>query len=93
MKTVVIFLFAFAMFSAVSSTCWDDWSRCTGWSSGFGGILWNSCPERCACLGYETGECKDVPNTCSLLPSSVLVSQCQCRGVLTGPKPSWCGIW
>ena len=92
MKTLIIFLFASAMISAVSCTCWDDWSRCTGWSMAFNGILWQKCPQRCQCSGYATGNCRDVLNTCSLLPSSVLIGQCRCSGTLSGPKPSWCGV-
>jgi hypothetical protein len=92
MKAVIIFLFAFATFSAVSSSCWTDWSRCSQWSSGFGGILWQKCSQRCVCLGFANGVCRDVKNTCSLLPTSTTVGQCRCSGVRTGSKPRWCGF-
>lgn len=92
MKTILVFLFAFAIISTASCTCWEDWSRCSEWSSAFSGILWQKCPQRCICAGHETGTCVEVYNTCSLLPTNYKVSQCRCSGVRKGPKPSWCGF-
>ncbi|KAL3852597.1 hypothetical protein ACJMK2_016216 [Sinanodonta woodiana] len=71
----------------VLKDCWDTWSRCTGWSSGATGILWQSCEDRCKCKGYATGSCKEVPSKCPLTNEAW---QCQCSGTLTGQKPNSC---
>jgi hypothetical protein len=44
------------------SDCWETWSRCSTWSSGLTGIAWQSCPQRCQCLGWETGTCEERPS-------------------------------
>ncbi|CAG2112711.1 unnamed protein product [Medioppia subpectinata] len=80
------------MVAMSSSTCWDDWSRCTGWSSAFGGILWQKCNQRCVCLGYSSGACVEAPTTCAGLRSGTMVSQCQCRGKKGNPPSSGCGL-
>ncbi|CAG2106862.1 unnamed protein product [Medioppia subpectinata] len=79
------------MVAISSSSCWDDWSRCTGWSSAAGGILWKKCNERCVCMNYKSGVCVEVSTTCAGLPSSTMVSQCQCKNQLGPPPSSGCG--
>ncbi|KAL3852593.1 hypothetical protein ACJMK2_016212 [Sinanodonta woodiana] len=69
--------------------CWNTWSRCTKWSSGATGILWQSCEDRCKCQGYATGTCKTVSSNCPLTNEAW---QCQCSGTRSGSKPSWCGF-
>lgn len=42
-----------------SASCYEAWSRCTGWSSGGTGILWKTCAGRCQlCQGRASGTCK-----------------------------------
>nr|AEC50045.1 theromacin [Sinohyriopsis cumingii] len=67
--------------------CWETWSRCSRWSSPATGILWQSCEDRCKCLGYATGTCREVPSRCPLTDKAW---QCQCSGTLSGPKPENC---
>nr|APY18889.1 macin [Ruditapes philippinarum] len=57
-------------------TCYETWSRCTGWSSGGTGWLWKSCPDRCEELGYNTGTCRLAPSDCPLARQAY---QCQCE--------------
>ncbi|CAF3648802.1 unnamed protein product [Rotaria socialis] len=66
--------------------CWKSWSRCTEWSSGATGYLWQSCNERCKCKGYLGGNCRPVPNYCPVLPKGSTINQCKCYG--TGPALS-----
>ena len=42
--------------------CWDTWSRCSRWSNGATGYLWQSCPQRCQCKGYAGGNCRETSN-------------------------------
>lgn len=76
---IFIAVFSLLMIASVSASCWDDWSRCSGWSMGLGGILWLKCNDYCVCLGYKKGNCVDVKNTCNLLPPSAKISQCRCQ--------------
>ncbi|MBH1988816.1 MAG: hypothetical protein I8H75_04415 [Myxococcaceae bacterium] len=80
------------MVSMTKADCFEDWSRCTAWSSGLGGYLWQTCPQRCHCLGYDSGYCAEVPNTCSYLPAGSTVSRCHCHGTRVGQQASWCGF-
>ncbi|TRY63109.1 hypothetical protein TCAL_03912 [Tigriopus californicus] len=70
--------------------CWDTWSRCSRWSSGGTGILWQSCAKRCQCLGKATGSCVISRSAC---PLSNKAWQCKCSSARrSGRKPSWCGF-
>ncbi|XP_074639296.1 hydramacin-1-like [Acropora palmata] len=70
--------------------CWDAWSRCTRWSYFATGIGWQSCQDRCFCLGHRTGTCVEVPSQC---PLTKMAWQCQCSGSSGGAKkPRWCGF-
>nr|ACQ90304.1 theromacin [Sinohyriopsis cumingii] len=68
----------------VLSDCYDTWSRCSGWSPALTGILWNTCSERCQCLGHADGACHLAQTNCGE------AYQCQCHGTLNGPRPSNC---
>ncbi|OXA36816.1 Hydramacin-1 [Folsomia candida] len=58
-----------------SASCYEAWSRCTGWSSGATGILWKTCAGRCQqCQGRASGSCVPVKGDCGAR------SQCQCSG-------------
>uniref|UniRef100_A0A914PWU7 Uncharacterized protein n=1 Tax=Panagrolaimus davidi TaxID=227884 RepID=A0A914PWU7_9BILA len=60
------------------SDCWNQWSRCTKWSSDGTGVLWQECGNHCKSMGYaEGGSCVDVTSECFL---SETAYQCQCRG-------------
>lgn len=88
MFSTLIFAIVCVMFvTQIQATCYDDWSRCTQWSSGFTGYLWQSCQDRCVCMGRAGGNCQPVPNTCSWLPQGSTIDQCQCYG--TGQPLSW----
>uniref|UniRef100_A0AC34GR55 Theromacin n=1 Tax=Panagrolaimus sp. ES5 TaxID=591445 RepID=A0AC34GR55_9BILA len=68
--------------------CWKQWSRCTKWSSGGTGILWDDCDTHCKCKGYaDGGKCVDVTSQCKL---SETAYQCQCHGSKGKPTGSDC---
>ncbi|KAL3852596.1 hypothetical protein ACJMK2_016215 [Sinanodonta woodiana] len=69
--------------------CWNTWSRCTKRDYGATGRFWQSCVDRCKCLGYATGICREVPSNC---PIATKAWQCQCSGTRSGSKPIWCGF-
>eukprot|EP00095_Tigriopus_kingsejongensis_P011840 maker-scaffold1129_size60621-snap-gene-0.10 protein:Tk11840 transcript:maker-scaffold1129_size60621-snap-gene-0.10-mRNA-1 annotation:"theromacin" len=69
--------------------CWETWSRCTRWSSAGTGYLWQSCAQRCQCLGKASGSCVMSRSSC---PLSNKAWQCRCSGTRRGPKPRWCGF-
>nr|NP_001191629.1 neuromacin-like protein [Aplysia californica]A5GZY1.1 RecName: Full=Neuromacin-like protein; Flags: Precursor [Aplysia californica]ABF21076.1 theromacin [Aplysia californica] len=58
--------------------CWDEWSRCTGWSSAGTGVLWKSCDDQCKKLGKSGGECVLTPSTCPFTRTDKAY-QCQCK--------------
>lgn len=82
-SVIIIGILCLMLAKESQGTCFDDWSRCTTWSSGFTGYLWQSCQDRCVCLGREGGSCATVPNTCSWLPEGSTIEQCQCYGTGT----------
>ncbi|CAF2934399.1 unnamed protein product [Rotaria sp. Silwood2] len=84
---VIVGLLVMLLAEQIQGTCYQNWSRCTKWSSGFTGFLWQSCKDRCVCMGYASGNCKPVPNTCSWLPRGNKIDQCQCYG--KGRPLSW----
>ena len=58
----------------VLGDCYEEWSRCSGWSSAATGLLWKSCQNRCVELGHRTGTCVLVDSRCL----SDKAYQCQC---------------
>ena len=74
---------------AAKSGCWETWSRCTRWSSPATGILWQSCNDRCKCLGRGGGNCVEVNARCSTTGKAY---QCQCYGSYGGKTKWWCGL-
>ena len=74
----MVFIATMLMLHQTQGSCWDDWSRCSGWSSSMTGVLWKPCDSYCKSKGKAVGNCREVPNTCALLPASVKVNQCQC---------------
>uniref|UniRef100_A0AC35FKA1 Theromacin n=1 Tax=Panagrolaimus sp. PS1159 TaxID=55785 RepID=A0AC35FKA1_9BILA len=68
--------------------CWNQWSRCSTWSSGANGILWDDCQNHCKCLGYANGGiCVEVPSICFLFKKAL---QCQCQGTKGQPTGTNC---
>ncbi|CAG5136284.1 unnamed protein product [Candidula unifasciata] len=61
--------------AGVIKDCYNDWSRCSRWSSPLTGILWKNCDKRCKQLGKRSGKCVRVRARC---PVSKTVLQCQC---------------
>nr|WDS38436.1 theromacin-like antimicrobial peptide [Apocyclops royi] len=91
LKFLLLAVIVFAAVEAnVVNDCWETWSRCSRWSSGLTGILWQSCPQRCQCLGWSSGRCELKPSRC---PLSRKAWACTCTGSrTTGRKPRWCGF-
>ncbi len=59
--------------------CFNDWSRCSQWSSALTGVFWKSCNDRCVKdKNKARGECVRVPNTCRFRSRESTVLQCQC---------------
>ncbi|CAG0892467.1 unnamed protein product [Darwinula stevensoni] len=65
-KVLVLAIIAVTVMEAHGS-CWDDWSRCSDWSSGLTGIAWQDCPTRCKCKGFAGGSCEEKDSTLSHL--------------------------
>ncbi|CAG0894136.1 unnamed protein product [Darwinula stevensoni] len=76
---LVVLLTAATMMEKAECGCFDDLSRCTGWTTAASGVLWQSCHDHCRSQGRNGGECVQVDNTCWFLPASVKVRQCQCN--------------
>jgi hypothetical protein len=79
-KMITLFLimvFVTCMIHETQATCWDDWSRCSGWSSWMG-FLWQNCTNRCKELGKTGGRCELKKNTCALLDTKTEVAFCKC---------------
>ena len=74
---------------AAKPGCWETWSRCTRWSSPATGILWQSCNDRCKCLGRGGGNCVEVNARCSTTGKAY---RCQCYGSYGGKTKWWCGL-
>ncbi|XP_044174117.1 uncharacterized protein LOC114958328 [Acropora millepora] len=86
----IIFYFFVYKIDAYIGKCWDAWSRCTRWSFFATGIGWQSCQDRCFCLGHRTGTRVKVSSQC---PFTKTPWQCQCSGSSGGAKkPRWCGF-
>ena len=61
--------------------CWEDWSRCSEWSSSLTDILWRNCNDHCIKDLHKPkgGKCVKTKNTCpELLDKSEMIYQCQC---------------
>ncbi len=80
MKSFLLIAIAvLVLVSHVSASCYEDWSRCSGWSSALTGIAWKSCADKCEQLGYRSGDCILVNNNCWILPDETKISRCVCK--------------
>ncbi|XP_052256130.1 neuromacin-like protein isoform X2 [Dreissena polymorpha] len=59
----------------VLKDCYDQWSRCSTWSSALTGKAWATCDDQCKSKGKDGGTCVEVDATC---PVSKKALQCQC---------------
>ena len=91
LKQVICFLiFLFAVCNGGIGACWATWSRCTRATSWGNNILWQTCNDRCYCLGWTSGTCQLQPSSC---PISSQAYQCKCSSTRRGGStPWWCGF-
>jgi len=79
-KLFILVLLTICLAATVNGGCFEDWSRCSKWSSGATGILWYSCNDRCKELGKSGGSCNLVESdgTC-FITKGKKISRCHCH--------------
>jgi hypothetical protein len=72
---VLLCLSAFAI-DGIAGDCYEDWSRCSGWSSWATDILWENCNDNCIGKGKSGGSCVLKDSTCWFVSGRVYFCKC-----------------